>query len=62
MLRVAGLRRLVIAGGSGFLGVSLAHHLADADFSVVLLSRRPPRIERAVEARHLGCPFAGSVA
>ena len=43
MLRVAGLRRLVIAGGSGFLGVSLAHHLADADFSVVLLSRRPPR-------------------
>ncbi len=37
-------RRVVIAGGSGFLGVSLAHHLTAADFSVVLLSRRPPRV------------------
>lgn len=35
--------RVVIAGGSGFLGVSLAVHLA-AGTSVVLLSRTPPRV------------------
>lgn len=34
---------IVISGGSGFLGVSLAHHLANAGASVVILSRRPPR-------------------
>ncbi len=33
-------RRIVIAGGSGFLGVSLAHHLADRGASVVILSRK----------------------
>jgi len=36
--------RIVIAGGSGFLGVSLAHHLADKGHRVVILSRSPPRI------------------
>lgn len=35
--------RVVIAGGSGFLGVSLATHLASLGGSVVLLSRNPPR-------------------
>jgi uncharacterized protein (TIGR01777 family) len=35
---------VVIAGGSGFLGVSLAHHLATSNYSVVLLSRRAPRV------------------
>lgn len=35
---------IVIAGGSGFLGISLATHLATAGRSVVLLSRRPPGI------------------
>jgi uncharacterized protein (TIGR01777 family) len=34
--------RIVIAGGSGFLGVSLATHLAAGGASVVVLSRRPP--------------------
>ena len=34
---------IVIAGGSGFLGVSLAQHLSDAGASVTILSRRPPR-------------------
>lgn len=33
---------VVIAGGSGFLGVSLAHHLATAGKSVVILSRNAP--------------------
>lgn len=33
---------IVIAGGSGFLGRSLALHLASAGWSVVLLSRNPP--------------------
>ena len=35
--------RVVIAGGSGFLGVSLAHHLAGQGTGVIILSRRPPR-------------------
>jgi uncharacterized protein len=34
---------IVIAGGSGFLGVSLAHHLASLGHSVVILSRSPPK-------------------
>jgi len=37
-------RKVVIAGGSGFLGVSLAHHLADRGASVVILSRRAPQV------------------
>jgi uncharacterized protein (TIGR01777 family) len=36
--------RVVIAGGSGFLGVSLAHHLAAAGREVVIVSRRPPPV------------------
>jgi uncharacterized protein (TIGR01777 family) len=35
--------RIVIAGGSGFLGVSLALHLASLGKSVVILSRNPPK-------------------
>jgi uncharacterized protein (TIGR01777 family) len=33
----------VIAGGSGFLGVSLARHLARLGHSIVILSRSPPK-------------------
>ncbi|WP_354698751.1 Epimerase family protein [Paraconexibacter sp. AEG42_29] len=36
--------RVVIAGGSGFLGVSLAHVLAAAGRDVVILSRTPPPV------------------
>jgi uncharacterized protein len=35
--------KIVIAGGSGFLGVSLAEHFASRGANVVILSRRPPR-------------------
>lgn len=35
---------IVIAGGSGFLGVSLAWHLADFGHAIVILSRRPPKV------------------
>lgn len=35
--------RVVIAGGSGFLGVSLAAHLAARGYEIVVLSRTPPR-------------------
>jgi uncharacterized protein (TIGR01777 family) len=35
--------RIVIAGGSGFLGVNLARHLSDCGCDVVMLARRPPR-------------------
>jgi len=34
---------VVIAGGSGFLGLSLATHLSALGWPVVVLSRRPPR-------------------
>ncbi len=34
---------IVIAGGSGFLGVSLASHLAASGKPVVILSRHPPK-------------------
>lgn len=37
--------RVVIAGGSGFLGVSLAYHLAAAHWRVTILSRNRPRPE-----------------
>ncbi len=43
---------IVIAGGSGFLGVSLARHLADAGWPVVLLSRQQPKL--AGPWRHAG--------
>ncbi|MFO7908160.1 MAG: hypothetical protein ACQESR_20420 [Planctomycetota bacterium] len=36
--------RIVIAGGSGFLGISLAHHLAERGFSPVILSRNVPKV------------------
>src|SRR5882724_2180144 len=35
---------IVIAGGSGFLGISLAAHLATSGKSIVLLSRHPPKV------------------
>ena len=38
------LGRIVIAGGSGFLGVSLAKHLSSRGASVVILSRNAPRV------------------
>lgn len=38
-------KRVVIAGGTGFLGNSLAEFLTARGYSVVVLSRRPPRHE-----------------
>jgi hypothetical protein len=35
-------RRVVRAGGSGFLGLSIAAHLANSGWSRMVLSRRPP--------------------
>src|SRR5688572_867694 len=37
--------RVVIAGGSGFLGISLAAHLTAAGAKVVILSRGKPKAE-----------------
>ncbi len=37
--------RIVIAGGSGFLGVSLATHLAASGGSIFLISRHPPKTD-----------------
>jgi uncharacterized protein (TIGR01777 family) len=45
MAEQSGRGRVVIAGGTGFLGLSLATHLTESGWSVVILSRHPPRIE-----------------
>ncbi len=37
-------QRFVIAGGSGFLGISLAFHLAERGAAVTILSRHAPKI------------------
>jgi uncharacterized protein len=36
-------RKYVVAGGSGFVGLSLAHHLAERGAAVVILSRSAPK-------------------
>jgi uncharacterized protein (TIGR01777 family) len=36
--------RIIIAGGSGFLGISLALHLSECGHDVVILSRNPPKV------------------
>lgn len=38
--------RIVIAGGTGFLGTSLAQHLTNLDYEVVALSRNPPKTQQ----------------
>lgn len=43
MSATVGRGRIVIAGGSGFLGVSLATHLAGLGYSIVVLSRNRPK-------------------
>ncbi|HEX5243415.1 MAG TPA: DUF1731 domain-containing protein [Tepidisphaeraceae bacterium] len=43
--------RVIIAGGSGFLGTSLAHHLTARGASVVVLSRSAPKV--AGPSRHV---------
>lgn len=52
-------KKVVIAGGSGFLGVSLAHHLAERGAEVVILSRNEPKVSgpwkhRRWDARMIG--------
>jgi uncharacterized protein len=37
-------QKVVITGGSGFLGISLAHHLAARGASVVIVSRNKPKV------------------
>ncbi|HRK06026.1 MAG TPA: NAD-dependent epimerase/dehydratase family protein [Chlorobiota bacterium] len=51
-------QRIVIAGGTGFLGRSLAQYLGDLDYEVVLLSRSAPsvaHIQRAQPRRICDC-------
>ena len=43
MTETAGAQPIVIAGGSGFLGVSLATHLAATGRPIVVLSRQAPK-------------------
>jgi len=52
-------RSIVIAGGSGFLGTSLASHLTSSGMTVIVLSRKPPKTSRpwrhvSWDARSLG--------
>ena len=37
--------KIVITGGSGFLGVNLAQALLESDYDVCIISRNPPKIE-----------------
>ena len=37
--------KIIITGGSGFLGINLAHVLLDSHFEVCLISRNPPKIK-----------------
>jgi NAD dependent epimerase/dehydratase family enzyme len=37
--------KIVITGGSGFLGVSLAQALLESDYEVCIISRNPPKIK-----------------
>ncbi len=48
MPQLAG-KRIVVAGGSGFVGLSLAEHLLEAHAQVTVLSRSAPRCSRAIE-------------
>ncbi|MBX3361245.1 MAG: TIGR01777 family oxidoreductase [Phycisphaeraceae bacterium] len=45
-------RRVVIAGGSGFLGTALAAHLAARGDAVVVLSRTPPKARPGLTHAH----------
>jgi uncharacterized protein (TIGR01777 family) len=54
-----GGKRVILAGGSGFVGVSLAQYLAERGYEVVILSRRPLKVvgpwrHVAWDARSLG--------
>ncbi|MEM1207201.1 MAG: NAD-dependent epimerase/dehydratase family protein, partial [Acidobacteriota bacterium] len=42
-MQEAGSKHVVIAGGSGFLGLNLAAHLSERGYSVTILSRSRPR-------------------
>jgi uncharacterized protein (TIGR01777 family) len=46
-VNLTGAGRVIIAGGSGFLGLSLARHLVALGFEVVVLSRHRPSKEGA---------------
>jgi uncharacterized protein (TIGR01777 family) len=39
--------KIVITGGSGFLGVNLAQALLESDYEVCIISRKPPKIKGA---------------
>ncbi len=36
-------QRIIIAGGTGFLGLNLAHHLENPQRQIILISRHPPK-------------------
>ena len=48
--------RLIVAGGTGFLGQPLCERLAGAGHEVVVLSRRPPTDADAAQAGWIGRP------
>src|SRR4051795_2528849 len=51
---------VIIAGGSGFLGVSLATHLAALGYTIVLLSRNAPRVSGPWQHVHWDARSAGA--
>ncbi len=49
-------RKIILAGGTGFLGQALAAHFSQAQFEVVVLTRTP------TQSGLLGCPVAWDAA
>ena len=48
--------KYIIAGGSGFLGLSLAHYLLERGATVTILSRSKPKVSGPLDACGVGWP------
>ena len=57
--RPIAVKKIIITGGTGFIGLSLAQHLAELGFHPVLIARKQPKTKLAFDvvpwdAVHLG--------
>ncbi|MDM5337545.1 NAD-dependent epimerase/dehydratase family protein [Fictibacillus enclensis] len=41
-------KKIVLAGGSGFLGENLADYLQNRNYDIVILSRQPEKVEKGI--------------
>src|SRR4051812_27639499 len=54
--------RILISGGTGFIGVPLVQHLARAGHEVRVLSRRPEQVQRALPSGAQAVAFEAGAA